>query len=622
MRFALLFVAVGLYLAPAAFGQRPDRAEVRQRLLDRFDEDGDGTLSAEERQALRSFLADRRANETDGETATQKDGLDRLYKAEAGPFEAVAVEHFELRDRKRDKELQLRITYPAEEGPFPLIVWSHGASGTKDHYQPIVRRWVSHGYVVIQANHSDSRALRKIDLNRRLDDATFRDWESRPEDIQFILDSIAALERKLPQLAGKINRNVIGVGGHSFGAHTAQLVAGTKTKTFGGGTKSHADERPKAFLLISPQGRGPQLDERAWDDFDRPALVMTGSNDGGRNGQGHEWRLDPYEFSPPDEKFLLFIQGAYHGFGGITGTTGMGNSGPANPNHVVYVQSTTTAFWDAYLKDDAEAKKALGANAIETLSDGEAKISRRSAEPENANAGSIGETSQTAEPAKKAAVDVRDLVWTDETRNREIPVRIYSPKEPARRFPGVVFSHGGGESREAYHYFGKGVAEQGYLVVVLSHPGSDRDAIESEGLRVLASSAFEDRPADVRFVIDRLSGKTPGSDAFAELVDPSKIAVAGHCAGGTTALAIAGMTAQRGSADERISFHDPQAGAVIALGPQPDASSRRGDRATFHPQAWSTVRVPALVVTGTRDFRWIPRVRNDPDQVNRPFTGM
>ncbi|MCH5372660.1 MAG: acetylhydrolase, partial [Planctomycetes bacterium] len=53
-------------------------------------------------------------------------------------------------------------------------------------------------------------------------------------------------------------------------------------------------------------------------------------------------------------------------------------------------------------------------------------------------------------------VAVEDLTWIDATRGREVPVRIYAPdrKHGNGPFPVVVFSHGGGESREAFTYLG------------------------------------------------------------------------------------------------------------------------------------------------------------------------
>jgi predicted dienelactone hydrolase len=174
-----------------------------------------------------------------------------------------------------------------------------------------------------------------------------------------------------------MDKQTIGVGGHSFGAHTAQLVAGTTTMSLSGVRSSHTDQRPKAFVLISPQGKGPMLDEESWKTMARPAIVITGSNDWGRNGQAVEWRLHPFKYAPPQDKYLLFIEGAHHGFGGITGSVSYRNAGREDPHHLAYVKSTTTAFWDAYLKDDAKARSFLRSDRIADVSEGEARLTVR-----------------------------------------------------------------------------------------------------------------------------------------------------------------------------------------------------------------------------------------------------
>jgi hypothetical protein len=72
---------------------------------------------------------------------------DVLSFGQAGRFEVGAVEELVLHDAKRAKDLPLRVTYPRGGDRHPLIVWSHGAGGSKDNYQPIVTHWASHGYV-------------------------------------------------------------------------------------------------------------------------------------------------------------------------------------------------------------------------------------------------------------------------------------------------------------------------------------------------------------------------------------------------------------------------------------------------------------------------------------------
>jgi dienelactone hydrolase len=307
---------------------------------------------------------------------TPKTGLAKLYKSADGPHEVESVPDLVLRDDKRGKNLQLRVSFPKDSGPFPVIVFAHGATGAKDDYQPLVRHWVSHGFVVIQANHSDSRALAGMSETGKVENK-FRDWSNRPKDIVFIIDSLDMIGAKVPGLKGEMDKKTIGVGGHSFGAHTAQLVAGTTTVDFGGTRTSHADARPKAFVLISPQGKGPQLDDQSWSKLTRPFLLVTGSNDWGRDGDPVDWRLDPYRLAASKTKYLLYIEGAYHDFGGIGGGVQYRNAGPPNPNQVTYVKSTTTAFWDAYLNDDQEAIAYLKSNQLAEFSKGAARIEHK-----------------------------------------------------------------------------------------------------------------------------------------------------------------------------------------------------------------------------------------------------
>lgn len=81
--------------------------------------------------------------------------------------------------------------------------------------------------------------------------------------------------------------------------------------------------------------------------------------------------------------------------------------------------------------------------------------------------------SQANESSNAASVEVIYQSWFDRKRNREIPVKIYMPKQSSAAAPVVVFSHGLGGSREAAVYLGEALAEHGYVSVHIQHPGSD-----------------------------------------------------------------------------------------------------------------------------------------------------
>ncbi len=282
----------------------------------------------------------------------------------SGTLEIAAIEALTLTDPARNKELPLRITYPATGGPFPVIVYSHGAFGSKDGYQPLIRHWVAAGYVCIQPTHEDSVAYG----NRFGDARVFNKWETRPADIKLILDSLPQLAER-PELAGKLDLARIGMGGHSFGAHTSQLVGGATVTIPGAARRSYADQRPLAILLISPQGVGQLLDPQSWSTLIRPTMVITGTKDTGQRGEPWEWRLHPYQNAPPGDKTLIVIENAQHNFGGISGVRASRLLGLGAPNakHLATVQAASLAFWDLYLKQDASAAERISAARLTEL---------------------------------------------------------------------------------------------------------------------------------------------------------------------------------------------------------------------------------------------------------------
>jgi predicted dienelactone hydrolase len=297
------------------------------------------------------------------------------YKAQAGPYKPE-FKSLVLHDSARKKDLPIRVTYPSQEGSYPLIVFSHGYGASRENYRPLVDHWVGHGYVCIQPTHSDSLSQRPaVELRKAAnlsDPRNFADWKNRPADVKFVLDSIAELGRRVPALSKRLDRSRVGIGGHSYGAHTSQLMAGAKTIVGG----PFVEERSRAFLLISPQGPGSLLTKQSWKDIRSPVMVVTGSKDVVRTGDDPETRKAPFEFSAPGDKFLVWIDGANHMFGGIAGARRPGID-PGSPSHLAYVRSASLAFWDAYLKSDAAAKAYLASSSLKDWSDGAVTLSRR-----------------------------------------------------------------------------------------------------------------------------------------------------------------------------------------------------------------------------------------------------
>jgi predicted dienelactone hydrolase len=68
---------------------------------------------------------------------TTKLRLDQAaYKLADGPYTVETVDQT-IHDAKRNKDLPIRILIPRSGGPFPVIVFSHGAGGSGQNYFPL-----------------------------------------------------------------------------------------------------------------------------------------------------------------------------------------------------------------------------------------------------------------------------------------------------------------------------------------------------------------------------------------------------------------------------------------------------------------------------------------------------
>lgn len=276
-----------------------------------------------------------------------------------------------LLSRPGMRDLSLRITAPKAGGPYPLIVWSHGMYGSESGYGSLVDSWAKSGYVTIQPTHDDSLRYADAETRRSAMRGSLDNIGSapqRPKDISLVLDSLDEITRKAPTLGSKIDRMRLGMGGHSFGAWTAQVVSGMSGRVGGLTAK---DDRFQAFLVISPQGEGGNVGPSSFKTMKGPMMMISGDKDSGRG----EWdpkvyRRQAFEGAAPGDKWLVWIKDAYHNFGGISGREGgvqLGGRlmGPSNPTHSRQVRTSSLAFWDATLKGRPEAKNYLKNKEIE-----------------------------------------------------------------------------------------------------------------------------------------------------------------------------------------------------------------------------------------------------------------
>jgi predicted dienelactone hydrolase len=184
--------------------------------------------------------------------------------AERGPY-LVGERTITLVDESRDdREIVIELWYPAlvPEGsdvnvtalqrayqglrdapqdtsntPYPLILFSHGYTGSRNDLPQFTLPLASHGFVVVGIEHS-----------HRGRQATVID---RPLDILFVIDALAAMTDV--DLDGLIDTDRVGVFGFSQGSYTALAVNGARI-----------DPTSVQALTANPMIDNDVIDPRYW----------------------------------------------------------------------------------------------------------------------------------------------------------------------------------------------------------------------------------------------------------------------------------------------------------------------------------------------------------------------
>jgi predicted dienelactone hydrolase len=105
-------------------------------------------------------------------------------------------------------------------------------------------------------------------------------------------------------------------------------------------------------------------------------------------------------------------------------------------------------------------------------------------------------------------------------------------KIDGRGLPLVVLSHGRGGSFVVHHDTAERLADAGFVVAALDHPGDT----ELDKSLFYDLSIYMQRPLDVKRMIDYLTGASP----LATTIDPHRIGIYGFSRGGYTALVAIG----------------------------------------------------------------------------------
>lgn len=211
------------------------------------------------------------------------------YPAAEGTAPGTAYETV-LRDGVTPTTLHGRAARDAEassDGPFPLVVISHGYPGNRFLMSHLGETLASRGYAVLALDHTDSTYSDQAAFGSTL--------YNRPLDQRFAVQAMA----DDPEMAGLVDADRAAVIGYSMGGYGALvlggagLAEGVLQSPFAPpqdllaahvmGSEAHQalpDPRIRAVISIGPWGRNFGL----WDDaglagLQVPALFMIGDRD-------------------------------------------------------------------------------------------------------------------------------------------------------------------------------------------------------------------------------------------------------------------------------------------------------------------------------------------------------
>jgi dienelactone hydrolase len=314
--------------------------------------------------------------------------------SQAGPHD-VEIQHFEWRDAQRNRTMPMKLYLPKGEEAAPVVLFSHGLGGTREAATYLCERWASHGYAVVALQHPGSDksiwedlppAERKEAMKRAIQNP--QPAIDRVFDVRFVLDALAQRDAGDSPLAGRFDLERVAVAGHSFGAWTTLAVGGRTFVRRDGRAFRPIDPRIDALLPLSPPGPKQERGDpaRSLGTVRLPTMMMTGSLDHSPlTGETAENRRRLFDLLPGEQDgeapaYLVFLEGGDHAvFGGGNRWPGRGAQGDPDLDPVFHgiIQTASTAFLEAHLRENREARAWLRGTDLADDADGRATLHRK-----------------------------------------------------------------------------------------------------------------------------------------------------------------------------------------------------------------------------------------------------
>jgi predicted dienelactone hydrolase len=282
---------------------------------------------------------------------------------------ASRVVELTVRDTQPVRAIPLVVYLPVKQSPAPVVIFSHGLGGSRWGNSFMGRHWSARGYVAVFLQHpgSDTSVWKERAAPERMgalkEAASAQNLVTRVKDVRAVINQLERWNAdKGSVLNGRLDLKKIGMSGHSFGAITTQAVSGERFPVGGRTT----DARIKAAIMFSPSSPRRGDAKEAFGAVAIPWMLMTGTQDTAPIGNSDvASRLAVFPALPPGHKYELVLDKAEHS--AFTERALPGDREKRNPNHHRAILALSTAFWDAYLGNDAAARAWLDGAGAKTV---------------------------------------------------------------------------------------------------------------------------------------------------------------------------------------------------------------------------------------------------------------
>lgn len=262
-------------------------------------------------------------------------------------------------DAEREREIPIRVYLPVRNEAAAIVLFSHGLGGSRENNAYLGEHWSDRGYVCVFMQHigSDASVWRDAPFRERMRAmnaaASLENFMLRVQDVSVVIDQLEMWNTQFGhELHGRMNLTKIGMSGHSFGAQTTQAVSGQNFPIVG---QRYTDARIDAACAFSPSAPARGDAGAAFGSVSVPWLLMTGTNDTSPIGNATvESRMNVYPHLPASvAHYELVLHEAEHS--AFSDRALPGDELQRNPNHHRAILALSTAFWDAWLREDASA---------------------------------------------------------------------------------------------------------------------------------------------------------------------------------------------------------------------------------------------------------------------------